>query len=533
MAVNAAFSQITGYSEAEVRGWNPRFLKSGRHDADFYRRLWSSLRETGQWQGEMWNRHRDGWLFPVWQTISAVTDTQGRLLYYVGLFADISRIKETEDQLRHMAQHDPLTDLPNRLLLQQRLEHALERLRRHEGSLAVLFLDLDRFKSINDSFGHPAGDELLQELARRLRHEVREADTLARVSGDEFVLLLEDDADEHVAAQVAQKLLRTLARPCQAGGQEIYITTTIGIALAPADGNDAQTLIKNADAALYRAKDMGRNTYTFFSQEMAETSYQQLVLDSALRRALEGEEFVLYYQPLMDLAQKQAAGVEVLVRWQHPQMGLVPPGDFIPRAEETGLIVPLGEWVLRQACRQMCQWLQLGLGLTTVAVNVAPRQLMNPGLVDSVAQILEETGLEASYLELEVTESGLMVERSAQVLAGLKELGIRIAVDDFGTGHSSLSRIKQLPIDKLKVDRSFVCDIPVDADDVAITRAVIAMATSLDLAVVAEGVETREQAEFLLAERCLQGQGYLYSRPLAEPDFCTWLQDNRSGSAWG
>ncbi len=527
--VNEAFTRITGYPEAEVLGRRPSMLRSGHHDEAFYQAMWASLSATDHWQGEVWNRRRNGEAFPEWQTISAVRDRAGRLTHYVSVFSDISRIKQTEDELRHLAHHDPLTGLPNRMLFQERLEHALERGHCSGERVAVLYCDLDRFKAINDSFGHPAGDGVLRQVAARFRERLRPDATVARVSGDEFAVLLEAIEGPAAAERVAGELLACLRRPLEVDEIELYTTASIGIAISPNDGLAAETLLKNADAALFKAKDRGRNTFGLFHPELVETSRERVLLDSAMRRALERGEFEVHYQPLVDLADGRTVGAEALVRWRDPGRGLVSPGQFIPLAEETGLIVPLGEWVLREACRQMQHWRAAGRSLEYVSVNLAGRQLENRSLALVVEQVLEETGLPATALELEVTETGIVQDSQVvHLLRAFRELGVCLAVDDFGTGYSSLARLKDMPIDKLKVDRSFVGGIPADPSDVAITRAVIAMARNLGLAIIAEGVETATHADFLRQAGCPLGQGYFYSRPLPAGAFEDWLAGPRS-----
>ncbi len=530
VAVNPAFTVIVGYHEDEVLGQNPRMFRSGRYDESFYATMWSHILQQGQWQGEIWNRRKNGEAFPVWETISAVRNPEGEIIHYVAVFSDISRIKQTEEQLLYLANHDPLTNLPNRLLLRERLDHALKVARREGETTAVLFLDLDRFKEINDSFGHAAGDSLLCKVADILSHQLREVDTVARVSGDEFVILLEN-TQIGAAAKIAKKLQSALAEPMTVGEHEVSVNASIGIAMAPKDGDDADILLKNADAALYRAKERGRNTFGFFSEEMAVSSFERVFLHNALRKALERQEFRVYYQPQVDLESGDVIGTEALVRWMQPEIGLVSPAQFIPLAEDTGLIEPLGEWVLREACRQMRQWLDAGLPMGFVSVNLAGRQIARHSIVDTVRRVLEETELFPEHLELEVTESTIMEEQgSLAVLEGLQALGVRLSIDDFGTGHSSLARLKRMPISKLKIDQSFVRGIPNDADDVEITRAVIALATSLKMSVIAEGVETREQAAFLRAEGCRKVQGFLYSPPLPPEQLVAWLEEERKPS---
>ena len=516
LAVNPAFCQITGYAESELIGQNMRLLKSGRQDAAFYGQVWDAIRSQGFWQGEMWNRRKNGEIFPEWQTISAVHDDSGKLVNYVGSFSDISRIKQSEAQLEHLAHHDVLTGLPNRLVLRSKLDEALVRGRRSGQPGALLMMDLDRFKNVNDSLGHGAGDELLSIVAKRLRAALRESDLLVRQGGDEFVVVLEglSQAD---AARVARSLIECVSQPfLLAGGHQAYVGLSIGISLFPADGDSAGDIIKHADSALYEAKAAGRGTYRFYNASLTQVAASRLELEARLRRALEREEFTLHYQPLVNLATGRLRGVEALVRWHDAEGRTMPPAEFIPLAEDTGLIVPLGEWVLRHACEQVARWRTEGFELGTLAVNLSPRQLSLPDIDSRVSGILAETGLPPQVLELEITE-GALAGDTADVqdkISRLKALGLRIAIDDFGTGYSSLVYLKRFPVDKLKIDRAFVRDVPEDTTDAEIISAIIALATILRLEVLAEGVEKPAQLQFLLQHGCNSGQGFLFSRPV-------------------
>ena len=514
--VNHAFSQIQGYSREEVIGENPRLFKSGHHDQSFYRDLWHSLTETGHWRGEMWNRRKNGELFPKWQTINSVVDGNGNLTHYVGIFSDITHIKQSQEKLDHLGHHDALTDLPNRLLLNERLDQAIKHAERHDTLLAVIFLDLDNFKHINDSLGHPVGDQLLQEVARKLLLATRQDDTVARIGGDEFVLLLEDIGKPENAGIAAQKLAAVFAEPFQLEQQAIRITASLGICICPQDGKDSATLLRNADSAMYRAKEEGRNTYQFYTEELTRNAFERVSLENNLRQAIEKEQLRLLYQPQFELQSGRIIGLEALIRWVHPELGTISPARFIPLAEESGLIHPIGEWVLRTACRQGRQWQQQGIDFGRIAVNIAGPQLQRGNLVNEVIAVLDETQLPTDRLELEVTEGFIMQQAGSAItqLQALRELGLTLSIDDFGTGYSSLSYLKQLPIHKLKIDQSFVRDIPDDRNDMAIADAIIAMGKSLGLRVIAEGVETEAQAEFLKQAGCQEGQGYLYSKPI-------------------
>lgn len=515
--VNRAFSRIQGYSREEVLGKNPRLFKSGHHDQSFYRDLWRILTETGHWRGEMWNRRKNGEVFPKWQTINRVVDSSGKLTHYVGIFSDITHIKQSQEKLDHLGHHDALTDLPNRLLLNERLEQAIKHAQRHRTLMAVIFLDLDNFKHINDSLGHPVGDQLLQEVARVLLEAVRQDDTVARIGGDEFVLLLEDIGKPENAGIAAQKLAAVFAQPFQLADQAIHVTASLGICICPQDGEDPATLLRNADSAMYRAKEEGRNTYHFYTEELTRNAFERVLLENNLRQAIDNGQLILLYQLQKELMSDRIIGLEALIRWMHPELGVISPAKFIPMAEESGLIHPIGDWVLKTACRQAKQWLDQGIEFGRVSVNIAGPQLQRGTLVSEVTRALEESGLPTQRLELEVTEGFIMQQPQAAItqLQALRELGLTLAIDDFGTGYSSLSYLKQLPIHKLKIDQSFVRDIPDDRNDMAIADAIIAMGKSLGMTVIAEGVETEAQAEFLKQAGCQEGQGYLYSRPVS------------------
>jgi diguanylate cyclase (GGDEF)-like protein/PAS domain S-box-containing protein len=424
--------------------------------------------------------------------------------------------KEAESNLTFFANHDALTGLPNRAMFNERLAQALARAHRYNKMAAVLFIDLDRFKIINDTLGHDAGDRLLKQLAERLRECLREGDTVGRQGGDEFVVLIEDVTDPNQVTGVAQKMLETIAQPYRIAGQEFHVTASIGISICPDDGRDQHALLKNADIAMYRAKERGKNNYQFYSAQMNLHSFERLALETSLRHAVERSEFLLHYQPKVNIRSGRITGVEALVRWQHPELGMVSPAQFIPLAEETGLIVQIGEWVLRTACSQARGWLDQGLPNISVAVNLSARQFARDDLAASIMNVVRETGMDPRWLELEITESTVMhnPDLAAEVLRQLKDVGVRVAIDDFGTGYSSLGYLKRFPIDSVKVDRSFILDIPDDKDDVAITCAVIAMAHSLRLKVVAEGVETAEQYGFLRDQDCDEIQGYYFSPPV-------------------
>ncbi|MEW8010550.1 MAG: EAL domain-containing protein [Candidatus Thiodiazotropha sp.] len=527
VSINPAFEAITGYSHEEVLGQNPRVLKSGHHPDSFYKEMWDTLLSTGHWRGEIWNRRKNGDAYPEWLTISAVKDGNDETTHYVGVFTDISQIKEAQDQINFLAHHDALTRLPNRALFRERFDHALMHARRENASIALLFLDLDRFKTVNDTLGHPVGDQVLLEVSKRMNQIVRASDTLARLGGDEFVLLLEEQTDAQHAAVVARKLLDLFSRPMIIGEHELVVTASIGITLYPNDGEDSDKLIRHADRAMYDAKQQGRNTYRFFTQALTEGALERLMMENHLRHAVTRNELILHYQPIVNLETRQLQGIEALVRWQHPEHGLIAPGLFIELAEEIGIIGEIGQWVLRAACTQLARWDRDGFKVPRISVNLSVQQIDREGLVTMVSEELDSSGLSPERLELEVTESMLIrnPELSRTVLSELRTIGVKFAIDDFGTGYSSLAYLKLLPLDHLKIDQSFVRDIGKDANDEAIVRAIIAMSKSLGLESVAEGVEEAHQARFLQQAGSDLAQGYLYSRPLpADEIFSNWIR---------
>lgn len=516
VAVNAAFTRITGYCEEEVLGKNPRLLRSDRHHREFYTALWTILQTTSRWQGEIWNRRKDGSVYPELLSISMVHDPQGKTVNYLGVFTDISSIKSAQEQLDALVYHDSLTGLPNRQLFHELLHLSIQRASREHDQIALLFIDLDRFKIINDSLGHSVGDRLLVKVALRIKSVLRDIDLVARISGDEFNIILDRLDDIQEAAIVAQRLIAAISEPFEIDGNTFYIGASLGIAIYPIDGQDIQTLQSSADMALYQAKDEGRGTYRFFANELAEIVKERISLETLLRQALNTQQLELYYQPQVGLIDGHVVGVEALARWNNPHLGMISPTRFISLAEETGLIVPLGEWALITACRQMRKWLDAGTAPHYVAVNVSAAQLMRGDLMASVRAALAESSIEPGQLELEITESFVMGDPEAAIclLTDLKKLGVRIAIDDFGTGYSSLAYLKRLPVHLLKVDQSFVRDMLDDPNDKAIVRAIIALGHSLGLNVMAEGVETAAHAECLKVLGCDAAQGWYYGRPL-------------------
>jgi len=518
IAVNHALEMDTGYTKEELLGQDPRILAANKTSPETYQLMWAALRdkESGFWQGELWDLRKDGSTYPKWAAITAVYDAHGAVCNYIASYTDISERKAAEARIAHLAHHDPLTGLFNRYSLENRLAQALLAARRENRQMAVIFIDLDRFKLINDTLGHHVGDLLLIEVAQRLSACVRESDIVARLGGDEFVVALSCLANDMDAAHVAKKILATLASACVIEGRQLHITPSVGISLFPDNGEDVDALMKSADSAMYHAKEMGRNNFQFFSPALTAIATERLEIERDLRRALENQEFELHYQPQVCASNGKVCGVEALIRWRHPQRGLIPPLKFIPVAEETGVIESIGRWVLEEACRQMAQWQQTGFDLQHMAVNVSAHQLRSPHLVDLVQHTMARHGLAPGQLELEITESVAMEnpERAIEQLRTLRDSGVELAIDDFGTGYSSLAYLKQLPIHTLKLDRAFVKDIETDTNAAAISAAAISLAHILGLKVVAEGVETAAQQYFLATtHRCDLLQGYLFGKP--------------------
>ncbi|MFG0418231.1 EAL domain-containing protein [Pseudomonas sp. zjy_8] len=520
-AVNRAFSEITGYSEIEALGQTPRLLASGQHDSAFYLAMWHQLTAEGHWQGEIYNKRKNGELYPSWLTISAVRNSDREITHFVAVFADISSIKHAQAKLDYQAHHDPLTGLPNRTLFENRLQGVLTCAQVSNRQGAVLFLDLDRFKHINDSLGHPVGDLLLKGIAQRLKEQVRDVDTVARLGGDEFIILLPGLHKPSDASTIANKLLACFNAPFQAGEHEFFTSASIGISLYPQDGTDVSTLIRNADAAMYRSKAKGRNRVEAYTRDLTAQASERIALEHELRRAVERNEMSLCFQPKLSLKTQSLVGAEALIRWSHPTFGEVPPEHFIHLAEENGTILQLGDWVLEQACRQMQAWKQHYEPFGPLSINLAGAQLRHPHLARRIEQLLKHYQLRAGDLQLEITENFIMsqAEEALAVLYQLKKLGVQLAIDDFGTGYSSLSYLKRLPLDILKIDKSFIRGLPDDPHDAAIARAIIALGRSMQLTIIAEGVENQAQQRFLAAEGCEQIQGYIVSLPLPPEEF--------------
>lgn len=525
--VNPAFELETGYTYDEVVGQNPRILKSGKHGEEFYQKMWATIMAGETWHCEITNSRKDGAQVIEDMTITPVKDEHGVPEQFVAIKRNVTNMKVYEEQLDYLSYHDPLTGLPNRLLFSDRLTRRLSEARNEGKMLAVMFLDVDRFKLINDTLGHNMGDMLLKEIADRLHSCLRDVDTLARMGGDEFTIIVSNIVSIEGVVVVAERIVEALKEPFHIDDRELFVSVSVGISIYPSDGEDAETLVKNADTAMYRAKGGSQSNCQLFTEAFNTADLERMTLENGLRKATERNELLLHYQPLVDMETGRTLGAEALVRWRHPEYGLVSPGRFIPLAEETGLIVPISYWVLRTACAQNKAWQDQGHPRITVSVNLSARLLHQEGLVDRVSQILAETGLEPEYLDLELTESALMenADTAIRVLTELKNLGIRVSLDDFGTGYSSLSYLRKFPIDSVKIDQSFVKDITTNPDDAAIASAVVAMSHSLKLKVIAEGVETLEQLEFLRSLKCDEIQGYFISRPVPATELQQILEE--------
>ncbi|MBS4097048.1 MAG: EAL domain-containing protein [Sulfuricella sp.] len=530
LAINRAFTTTTGYNEEEVLGRNPSFLKSGRHERSFYQALWATLKTDGHWQGEIWNRRKNGEVYPEWLSISAVHNDKGEITHYVSVFTDITQLRRTEEDLERLSHYDPLTGLPNRLLFQTLLEHSLERMARHDEKLAVLLIDLDHFKNINDSLGHPAGDELLAKVAERIQRRLRGEDTMARLGGDEFVVLMEWVADSQEVAVLARDILTALTLPFpMSSGHQVYVGGSIGIVLYPDDAKTAVDLIRNVETAMYQAKGNGRNQFSFYTRNMNADALARLDLEAALRGAIERDELVLHYQPKVDLRSGRINGAEALIRWQRQNIGLISPLQFIPLAEKSDLIIAIGSWVIQAACRQIRNWCDAGQRDIKIAVNVSARQFHSGNLEYVISQALDKYGLEPGHLELELTESMLMEhpDETVQMLQRLKQIGIKISLDDFGTGYSSLAYLSRFPIDTLKIDQSFVKNLLTEKTSATIAASIIGLAHSMELDVVAEGVETPEQLNYLRSNGCDVMQGFYFSKPLPAAEFAKLLEGGK------
>ncbi|WP_434513495.1 putative bifunctional diguanylate cyclase/phosphodiesterase [Dechloromonas sp. ARDL1] len=515
LSVNAAFTAITGYAAEEVIGLTPTRLSAGHQGLTGHRNVWDFVAENAYWEGELWDRRKDGTLYPKQLRITAICEDGANISHYVAVFSDVSESKAQAQRLEYLARHDPLTNLPNRLALDAHLLMAIDGAVPGIDRMALLVIDLDNFKTVNDSLGHPAGDRLLAELARRIGAHMDPARRLFRLGGDEFVIFIEQMDSEEAVAALADGLIKLISESCDIDGHILHMTPSIGISLYPEDGRDGQALIRNADTAMYYAKAHGRANYQFFTEPMNAAATKRLHLESELWRALAENQLVLHYQPQVDLLSGKVVGVEALVRWRHPQRGLIGPSEFIPVAEECGLILPLGHWVLLTACRQVRSWLDQGVDMGEMAVNISAHQFRQPEFARSVRAILAETGVCAHRLELEITESTVMhgVDEAIRTLTELKDMGVKLAIDDFGTGYSSLAYLRRFPLDRLKIDRSFLADVDSDPDAASLLTSIVLLGRSLGLQLVAEGVENFAQAEFLRTLECERVQGFHFYQP--------------------
>jgi diguanylate cyclase (GGDEF)-like protein/PAS domain S-box-containing protein len=528
VSINKAFTKITQYSRNDVLDKNPSIFSSGKHNKNFYSKLWQSLKDHGFWKGEIWNRKKNGEIYAEWLNISTVTNDRNEITNYVAIFSDITKIKESAAKIEYLAHHDPLTDLPNRLLLHARLENSLERSAQEQKKLAVLFIDIDNFKLVNDTYGHTVGDNIITLVANRLKVNIRRNDTIARIGGDEFIIVIEDIKEQSNIEKIAYKIIQEFKDPIKLQEYNFDTTVSIGISIFPNNGLNAEDLIKHADTAMYSAKNSGRNQFQFYKHQMTSDIFEKIIMKQEITDALKNEEFEVYYQAQIDIKTKAIVGAEALVRWNHKSLGLVSPDNFIPHAEETKLIIPLGAYVLKKACLFMKKLHDSKiLAEGKIAVNISAEQIKYSDIVKTVINTLKYSKLDSRYLEIEVTETFIMddIEKSTSILKELKDIGVKLSIDDFGTGYSSLSYIKQFPIDKLKIDKSFIDELPGNHKDVAIAKTVIALAQGLRIKTIAEGVETKEQKEFLENSNCDEIQGWFYSKALKENDFIKYIEE--------
>jgi diguanylate cyclase (GGDEF)-like protein/PAS domain S-box-containing protein len=535
ISVNRAFESMMGYREEEVLGKNPRILKSGKQSAYFYQSMWHSIMTIGVWKGKVYDRTKNGSIIPAWLTIKAVKDDKGEIGSFISIHTDLQDIIKTQERADFLAFHDSLTGLPNRINFEEHLAHLLKIASRNDTNVAVLFIDLDRFKVINDTLGHQVGDEMLKTVAQRIKRVLRDTDMLARIGGDEFVVILESITQQSDPAHVGKKILEAVKEPIKIGNTSLNTTASIGIALYPDDGLDGNTIIKHADSAMYHAKDLGKNNYQYYTEKLSYNVHQRLELEQALQTALRDNEFFLFYQPQYDLKTLEITGVEALLRWHSKTLGLISPAEFIPVAEDNGMIIKIGEFAFGTACKAFKRFKNAGLNLETIAVNVSSIQFREENLMERFLSITADAGISPGNIEIEITERYIMeyTTTNMTILEDFRNLGFKISIDDFGTGYSSMSYLKKMPLDTIKIDKSFINDIPEDNNDVEITKAIIVLSKSLGYSVVAEGIEKEEQENFLRKHNCDVGQGYHFSKPLGENDFiefCTQYETEPGNS---
>lgn len=528
ISVNNAFTNITGYFFEEIKYLNPKILKSGKHDKKFYSNMWTELEKNGSWKGEIWNRKKNGEIYPEWLNLSVVKDLDGKVLNYVALFSDITKIKNSNAKIEYLAHHDPLTNLPNRLLLKARLNKSIEKANDLKQRVAIFFIDIDNFKMINDTYGHSIGDRIINLVAQRLQKNIRKNDTISRIGGDEFIIVVEDIIEQKNIQKIAQKILNDFNDPIRLEEYLFDTTISMGISIFPNNGLNTEDLIKQADTAMYSAKNAGRNQFHFYKKEMTSEIFEKIVMKQEISDALKNNEFEVYYQPQIDIKTNKIIGAEALLRWNHKSLGVISPDDFIPHAEETKLIIPLGDFVLKTACSFMKKLHEQNLLIDgKIAVNISAIQLKHSDIYKTVLDNLKITNLNPDFLELELTETFIMenIEESILILHNLKKIGVQLSIDDFGTGYSSLSYLKQFPIDKLKIDKSFISEIPNSQKDMAIAKTIIALGKGLGIKVIAEGVEKQNQKEFLALENCDEIQGWFYAKALKEDDFIEFVKN--------
>ena len=529
---NQAYTDISGYTLDEVRGQDPKITQSGRHDKAFYQQMWDSINSKGNWTGEIWDRRKNGEVYPKLLSINTVQDDLGKLTHYIGVFSDISHLKETERKLQELAFTDSLTGLPNRQLLHNRLEYDMSIAHRNRTSVALIFIDLDQFKRVNDTLGHQIGDELLYEIGQRLKLCVRETDMVARLGGDEFTIILTNLSSYKAISDIANKIIESINKPIKISDNELFVGASIGISIYPDDSQDKATLLRNADSAMYHAKENGRGYIQFFNEDINQRNQQRNALENNLKRAIQNQEFELYFQPQVNTMTHEVIGCEALIRWNDPDNGVISPQDFIPVAEENGTILAIGQWIFEEVCQHLRYCNNNNISIVRTAINLSAVQFRDENLVEIIVSALKNAEIPTDWIELEITESAIMEnpEETAAILEQLRATGIRISIDDFGTGYSSLAYLKRYPFDKLKIDREFIDGLPDNNNDVILTRTIINLANSLDIDVLAEGVENIEQVNLLDAKGCHIVQGFYYSRPLPADEFIDFIASRNTSS---